>query len=872
MNAPNKETPTHADNVVGATERDQTLPGKPSTFANDTHPNGCLNIVRDWQQYAVPRSLEAVAAWLREHPGPAVKPKDDDNACNLIWFATLADGCKGYGHPEDTERQDFSHTHGAFLDTDGAAATPEAFEASYNALARFGYGAIYSTSHNADGDSMQGHMQLLFDSPCPREHHQTVWRIIHDECFPLVGRSQSNPVRGRNAPKPGSYIEVIPGGLVDWRAVLERAPAPAPRTPRAEVRASATQRTEHDKTIVELFVSCWQRECQGHEAYFALGGWLLSLGVSQDRAEWIAEEISDKTRSTHPNPTKRIEQAYEDDCENQTGFPKLLDRLALNGAGLPGTPSDVRRNVHRVLDQVENLIRASVAVPPAPAPGNAAPDATHQPAPSTAPTTQERGCDPTVNEIITRLSTPSVGVYQRSGVLCTVTRDAREDAGMVRPAGAPTIRELAPARLREIIRTTCSVRDVSLAGEVMARGEWAYIRPLDAIVTYPIMRRDGTILLDNGYDAPTRTLAEIDVRVAVPDAPTQADAKAALETLADLVSDFPFVSESQRSAWLAMLLTVPARPGIDGPTPLGLLEASQRGSGKTLLADVISVIATGREAPRRVAPKTKEEWDKTMLSILLAGDPVVLLDNVTNMLVSDALDAVLTGTTYTQRLLGVSEERRVAIRTVFLASSNNARLSSDLVRRSIACRLEPDVEQPETRTGFRYADLLGYARSHRAALLGAALTVLRAYVVAGRPKVEARPMGSYSAWCRVVRDALIWAGGSDPAATQDALRESADVERDELRDLVSAWHGCIGEGAVTVRGALEAARDMAGGELATALLDALRGIMPNGAEPSAHVIGNRLRALRGQFVDGLTLREGKRDNRNTATWQVVRTG
>ena len=45
-------------------------------------------------------------------------------------------------------------------------------------------------------------------------------------------------------------------------------------------------------------------------------------------------------------------------------------------------------------------------------------------------------------------------------------------------------------------------------------------------------------------------------------------------------------------------------------------------------------------------------------------------------------------------------------------------------------------------------------------------------------------------------------------------------------------------------------------------------IMPDGREPTGHMVGNKLRAFRGQIVGGLVLQEGKRDNRNTATWQV----
>jgi len=485
------------------------------------------------------------------------------------------------------------------------------------------------------------------------------------------------------------------------------------------------------------------------------------------------------------------------------------------------------------------------------------------------------GCDAAVDLVIAQLAHPTVNVYQRSGKLVTVTREACDDGNVVRPIGAPTIRELVPPRLREIIRTTVAHDQVKLVGEVLARGEWSHIRPLDAIVTYPVMRRDGTLLLSSGYDAPTRTLAEIAIDVDVPDEPTQDDARAALATLRDLVSDFPFVNDAARDAWIAMLLTLPARPAIDGPTPLGLFEASQRGSGKTLLADLASEITTGHEAPRRVAPKTREEWDKTILSILLSGDPLVLIDNVTNMLVSDALDAVLTGKTYTQRLLGVSEDRRVAVRTVFMASANNARLSTDLVRRSLGCRLEPKEEDPSQRTGFRHVDIQAHARRERARYLGAVLTILRAYAVAERPTVKARPMGSYHAWCRVVRDALVWAGGTDPAATQDALRESADVERDELRELLTAWHAAVGESAVTVRGLLDAATTYAPGaghEPKRALHDALRALVPGDAPLSTSSLGNALRRFRGQKAGGLALCDGDLDRNKSRTYRVISQG
>lgn len=467
-----------------------------------------------------------------------------------------------------------------------------------------------------------------------------------------------------------------------------------------------------------------------------------------------------------------------------------------------------------------------------------------------------------VDNVITAIAAPEVGVYQRAGMLCTVTHEAVEERGMVRPAGAPTIRSLPPARLQEIIGEVCGPKLAKLATTVAARGEWGHIRPLDALAMYPVMRRDGTLLLESGYDAVTRTLARISLDVSVDENPTRADARMAANRLLDVLCDFP-ASDAAKAVWLVMLLTVVARPAIDGPTPLGLLEATERGSGKTLLADLIALITTGATVPRRVAPKTKEEWDKTMLATLAAGDPLVLIDNVTTMLVSDALDAVLTGTTYSGRWLGVSENRTVAVRTVFLASSNNAQLSSDLVRRSIVCRLEPSVERPEARTDFKHADLAGYVRQHRAELLGAALTILRAYVVAGRPPVEARRMGSYEAWSRVVRDAVVWAGCVDPAITQDDLREGADVERDEVRALFSSWHRIFGERSRTVKQLLER-QDVD-------WRDALRANMPHEAEPTPHMLSMRLRRMKGRIVDGLRMQPGLPDKHTkTATWRVFK--
>ena len=100
----------------------------------------------------------------------------------------------------------------------------------------------------------------------------------------------------------------------------------------------------------------------------------------------------------------------------------------------------------------------------------------------------------------------------------------------------------------------------------------------------------------------------------------------------------------------------------------------------------------------------------------------------------------------------------------------------DLARRVVHLRLESPEERPEERAGFKIQDLLAYAQAHRAELAAAALTVLRAWVLAGRPIPPGlKPWGSFEGWARTVCAAVVWAGLADPGDTREAFREEADV-------------------------------------------------------------------------------------------------
>lgn len=705
---------------------------------------------------------------------------------------------------------------------------------------------------------------------------------------------------GRITGTPRRAFERIHGETLPADDVLKLAPVPAQNATAARADRNEsdfeTEGHNHD-AVIELLTPYYQRGPR-HPIAYGLGGYYCNRGYTRADAERVVSRLpSDKIDS-------RVKTAFDAfDAETPAGWQKLQE------ANLPAEVMQrlealiPNRSAHTCADFAAHVNRSrELGVAPwGLAVLEAANDARTEPE---ASDTYEK-----IDATIARLADRSV--YQRDGQLVRITREAIDDSGVTRAAGAPTVRQLPQVRLGEIIATVllpglladaerdyqaelaaatfptkreqveathearrqkAFERAASLGNKqaivILARGEWAHIRPLDAIVTYPTMRPDGSILNVSGYDPQTRTLADLSVSVDLPEQPTIDNARASLQRLENLVRDFPFASAAHRSAWLAMVLTLVARPAINGPTPMGLFDATAAGSGKGLLCDVGALITLGQKATVRVAPKTREEWDKSMLSLLSAADPLVVFDNISGMLGSDALEAVLTSGTFTQRQLGVSEDRKLQVRTVFWATANNARLSTDLVRRSLHCRLEPQCENPEARpeSDFTHPQLREHVTANRAQYLADALTIVRAYAVAGRPKVNARPMGSFEAWCRVVRDALVWAGGADPVETQAALRESADVERDEFSALAHAWHDALGDRLVTASELLRLARQSV--SAASPLLEALTGLMPRGAEPTAHAVGNRLRMLRGKFVGGLVLREGPKA-RNVATYQVV---
>jgi hypothetical protein len=355
-----------------------------------------------------------------------------------------------------------------------------------------------------------------------------------------------------------------------------------------------------------------------------------------------------------------------------------------------------------------------------------------------------------------------------------------------------------------------------------------------------------------------------DHTVNVPDAPTKADATVAAASLLEVVKDFPFESESHRSAWLGYLLPLVARPFIKGNVPMFAVSANVPGSGKGKLANVANIIALGRDVPVTPAPRSdSEEGRKAIFAILMAGTQSIVFDNLNGVFRCDTLDAVLTAGELSDRVLGRTQNITVRCDTVFAVTGNGLQLSTDLGRRSMYCTLSCDGD-PSARTDFDHPDLEAYVTANQVALRDAALTIVRAWIVAGQ-LATGETIGSFGDWSRVVLGALAFAGQPSPTAARETSRADADGEAQALTAFMRML-----------------AREFPGGATAAQLVnrfpcrpninecvnheagrEAMQGIGP--VDYTAKSIGYALRKYSKRWAGGLQLQH-RRDRTDTTVW------
>lgn len=336
------------------------------------------------------------------------------------------------------------------------------------------------------------------------------------------------------------------------------------------------------------------------------------------------------------------------------------------------------------------------------------------------------------------------------------------------------------------------------------KGRWR-LPPLLGITDVPTFRRDGSILEIPGYDHSTGLLFKPNGTVVapIPNSPSKADAYSALRMLKAPLSGFSFVSEADFSVALSALLTSVCRTALSS-APLHAISAPTAGSGKSTIIDGACILKTGQKAATISQGKTAEEFEKRMSSALLEGAGFVAIDNCESQLGGEFLCQALTQSTLKVRPLGKSTVVEVSSNAMITATGNNLTIFGDMGRRTLLCQLDPGVERPELRE-FDF-DPVTVFLERRGELVAAALTILRAYHVAGRPH-QVTPLGSFADWSGLVRSALIWLGCADPCDTMEKVRK-ADPQMALIKQVMAQWKKVIGHNKVTTGDLILEAEEM----------------------------------------------------------------
>lgn len=488
-----------------------------------------------------------------------------------------------------------------------------------------------------------------------------------------------------------------------------------------------------------------------------------------------------------------------------------------------------------------------------------------------------------IGAVVEALAARCTELYQRAGMLVRVTREAPPAGDGPVSASAPRIGTLPRPILRSLIDGAVRIQEQKgaelrnahppdwLVAQIDALGEWQGVRRLEMVTQCPVMRPDGTVVTEPGYDPETGLLYEPNFEpLPLPEVPRRDDALAALEELRDVVCDFPFVAPQHEAGWLALLLTPFARFAFKGPTPLGVIDGSVAGVGKGKLAQVISLLVDGVDLSPTPQPEEVEEERKLITSIALTGRRLVLIDNVTRQVGSGPMEALLTATRWSDRLLGASKTFDGDVLTQWLVTGNNVSFrKKDTIRRCVHVRVEAKTDSPESRSNWVHDPLLSWVLAERPRLVRAALTILRAHALEGYPNPCRAQWGSFEGWSDKVRAALVWLGCADPADTRRELSESSDTEGTALIVVLEHLHRCqvLGADGLTARALLERAGEHED------LSDALEELSPSRrGSITSRALGYAMRTVKGRvmLVDGRPLALGSVSGPNHSTlWCAV---
>ncbi len=370
--------------------------------------------------------------------------------------------------------------------------------------------------------------------------------------------------------------------------------------------------------------------------------------------------------------------------------------------------------------------------------------------------------------------------------------------------GEPIFANVGKDRLMAIIADACDTIGESRKGMV-------HVAPPDEIVSYvyeqrdlpfkqckgiarmPLVRPDGSIAAKSGYDEATKRLIRLlkgfDLPP-IPSNPTKDEVTQALDTFNEPYRDFDIDCPANIHA---MRLSVMLEPVYNARSPLGIIDAGNPSSGKSLLASALGYEILGGEPGFFSEPQTEEEWRKEIATAMLEGPSLLIMDNIDNMLKSGVFANALTNKLLRIRNLGRFKLLAIPHPAVWLATGNNIKLGGDIPRRTYGVRLgKREKDYP-----FAHYPLLPWLRAELGKLTYAKLVLWNAYRAAGCPQCDGPSLASFEEWSAVMRNFLAFLEIDGFLANQSKRLADSDAESAEWVLYLNAVSMTFGDNGFT---------------------------------------------------------------------------
>jgi len=424
----------------------------------------------------------------------------------------------------------------------------------------------------------------------------------------------------------------------------------------------------------------------------------------------------------------------------------------------------------------------------------------------------------------------------------------------------------------EIFPEAVAQRSMSLVDEL------PNLKNLRMVTHTPVIRADGTVLDAPGFDEASGVLylPERGLYVEpVPRDPSRVELKDAAELVLSIYEDFPFVSDHDRANYLGCLFIPLIRSLVPPPYKMLIIGAPQRGSGKSLLAELMRTIHGG--VFRSEIPREEDERRKVITSILdSTSAPVVQFDNVTGVLRSSTMDGLLTSATWSDRRLGVNVNLELPNDRLWIATGNNVHIGGDLERRVLWCTINARMEKPELRPAesFHIQHIDHWVREHRGEVIHALLVMVRAWAAAGMKREKDPTSDSFGPLVAVLRGIMAHAGIEGELGHQSSAPIHVDPDAEEHMEFIHAVERAFGTGEWTVRDLLDKVSDFAdedegirGDELPGDVSSMLK--MKQGSAVKS--LGRWLGYRKDRVVDGRVI-QSRGDGKSALRWHLEFTG